>query len=552
MELSQIFTANPLHQRPRRKFLKEELNHLTSHDQALFEQFGQGPIVTPAYSFIHHAIEDYAFRLPNTIACIYEGESITYKELNDSAEKVAQLLTLHGVQSGDRIALFLQRSIPMVIGILGILKVGAAYVPQDSRITPKTQLAHVLKMTDAKMVFTLSHLFETMPDELTQRCIALDDFLKNQEMLAVSEMDIKRRRLKPDNDDICFVLFTSGTTGMPNGVQVTHKNVCNILLTDPGSLGMCPGLKVSQILNIAFDMAAWEILGALSHGATLVIRGKDIQATAEKVDIIIATPSILGSINADECKNVKFVAVAGEPCPQPLADRWSEFCTFYNSCGPTEVTIVNTMQDYQGVGSKLTIGVPTPNNTVYILDENLKACAIGEIGEMWGGGDCVSAGYLKNDSLTIERYKPDPFLANGRMMFRTRDLGRWTADGQLEHFGRTDDQVKIRGFRVELDAVSGALESVDGCKQAVTLKLDSRNLVAFVRPSTVDIEVAKQMVAVKLPYYCVPSLVIAVDEFPMSSRGKIDKRALTVAAVKIQEKEIKDLTSSATNPEAAV
>lgn len=538
MELSQIFTTNPLQHRPRRKFLKDELGHLSTNDQMLFEEFGQGPIVAPSYSFIHHAIEDYAFKQPQAMACIYEGESITYKELNDSAEKVAQLLTLHGIKSGDRVALFLQRSIPMVIGILGILKVGAAYVPQDSRITPKGQLAHVLKMTEAKMVFTLSHLFETMPDGLSQRCIALDDFLKNQEMLSVPELVVKQRRHKIDNDDICFVLFTSGTTGMPNGVQVTHKNVCNILLTDPGSMGMRPGLKVSQILNIAFDMAAWEILGALSHGATLVIRGKDIQATAEKVDVIIATPSILGTINADLCGQVKFVAVAGEPCPQPLADRWAKFCTFYNSCGPTEVTIVNTMQDYQGEGTQLTIGIPTPNNTVYILDENLKPCAIGEIGEMWGGGDCVSAGYLKNEALTAERYKADPFLGNGRKMFRTRDLGRWTKDGQLEHFGRTDDQVKIRGFRVELDAVSGALESVAGCKQAVTLKLDSRNLVAFVRPSTVNIEAAKQMVAAKLPYYCVPSLVIAVDEFPMTSRGKIDKRVLTITAVEVQEKEI--------------
>jgi non-ribosomal peptide synthetase component F len=269
---------------------------------------------------------------------------------------------------------------------------------------------------------------------------------------------------------------------LPNGVQVTHGNVCNILLTEPGNLGMGHGLRVSQILNISFDMAAWEILGALAHGATLVIRGSSIAEAVQRAEIVIATPSILGTLDANACRHVRVVAVAGEPCPKPLADAWGSFCTFYNACGPTEVTIVNTMQRHVAGAESLTIGTPTPNNTVYILDDHLQPCAIGEVGEMWAGGDCVSRGYLGNDTLTEERYKPDPFLGGVRRMFRTRDLGRWTADGRLEHLGRTDDQVKIRGFRVELDSVTAALESVPSCAQAVTLKLDSRNLVAFVRP----------------------------------------------------------------------
>lgn len=182
----------------------------------------------------------------------------------------------------------------------------------------------------------------------------------------------------------------------------------------------------------------------------------------------------------------------------------------------------------------LSIGIPTANNTVYILNEELKACAIGEIGEMWAGGDCVSAGYIANDELNADRYRPDPFLV-GRKMFRTRDLGRWTIDGELEHFGRTDDQVKIRGFRVELDSVSNILESAPGCKQAVTLKLNDRNLVAFVSPKSVDIELAKKAVAEKLPYYCTPAMIIALDELPVTSRGKIDKRLLTAMAVERQD-----------------
>ncbi|EFO33957.1 amino acid adenylation domain-containing protein [Roseibium sp. TrichSKD4] len=153
---------------------------------------------------------------------------------------------------------------------------------------------------------------------------------------------LKNERIEPD--DIAMVLFTSGTTGVPNGVQVTHKNLANILQTAPGDLSMRPGLRVGQILSIAFDMAAWEILGALSNGATLVIRGKSIQETAEKVDVLISTPSILASLDHTRYRQVKVAAVAGEPCPRSLADTWGAFCSFHNSCGPTETTIINTAE----------------------------------------------------------------------------------------------------------------------------------------------------------------------------------------------------------------
>lgn len=145
---------------------------------------------------------------------------------------------------------------------------------------------------------------------------------------------------------------------------------------------------------------------------------------------------------------------------------------------------------------------------------------------MWAGGDCVSAGYLADPGLNAERYAPDPFLGGGRMMFRTRDLGRWTDDGELEHLGRTDDQVKIRGFRVELDSVSAVLEGVPGCARAATVKLDDRTLVSFVEPAAVDPAGARDAVAAALPYYCVPDAVHAIDALPLTSRGKIDKALL--------------------------
>ena len=537
---------------PSFNFSKEAIKDLPFADQILFEQFGQGPIVEPPYSCIHHAFEAQAAAHPQIIAANHLGETITYQELDRQANRLASLLSQHGVTTGDNVALFLQRSIPMLVGIMASLKVGAAYVPQHVGVAPESQLRHVMEAASTNVILTISRLKDQVPVPEGHVCIVIDEemqkpFASNTEFITPFEPETPVTR-----DNRSFILFTSGTTGNPNGVQVTHGNVCNILLTEPGNLGMKPGMKVAQILSIAFDMAAWETLGCLAHGATLLIRGKDFMEVARQADVIISTPSILSTFDADQCTNAKVVAVAGEPCPRPLADKWSSFCTFYNSCGPTETTIVNTMQPHDASAERLTIGKPTPNNTVYILNKEMQPCAIGEIGEMWAGGDCVSAGYLHNDKLNAERYAPDPFLGNGRKMFNTRDLGRWTPKGELEHFGRSDDQVKVRGFRVELDSVSAALESVSTCKRAVTLKFDNRNLVGFVSPTTVDPEVAKQAVADALPYYCVPAFVLAMEELPMTSRGKIDKRLLMEMATEYHEKQLlsEDITAEATPTQA--
>lgn len=517
---------------PKILFIKNKLKHLSPKEQKQFEAFGQGPVVAPEHILIHQAFEKYALLQPNALAATHLDQSITYGELDQKANQMAMKLIELGVKPGDRVGLFVERSIPMLVGILGILKVGAAYIPQDARITPTVQLRHIIESSDVKVILTLSHLKHRIPLASGQCCVSIDRFLKRSEYSNKAFMS--NQLIKAQSS--CFILYTSGTTGMPNGVDVTHQNVSNIIMTPPGNLGMKPGLKVSQLLNISFDMAAWEILGALTHGATLIIRDNDIQKAAKQADIIIATPSVLAKLNPSEMTHVKVAAVAGEPCPKTLADTWSSFSTFYNCCGPTETTIVNTMHQHRLGTEKMSIGKPTPNNTVYILDENMLPCKIGEIGEMWAGGECVSAGYIKNDKLSSERYKADPFLGGKRMMFRTRDLGRWNENGELEHFGRTDDQVKINGFRIELDSISTAIESVKSCHQAVTLKLDNKNLVAFVSPKSIDLEQVKSAIADLLPYYCAPSMIIKLDELPMTSRGKVDKKALTVLAVKEQEK----------------
>ncbi|MDG4861530.1 amino acid adenylation domain-containing protein [Streptomyces sp. T-3] len=516
------------------------LRHLSPRDRRLFADFGQGPAVPLPHTLVHHAIERRAADIPHAVAAEHEGASITYGELDRMASQLAMRLAQLGIRPGDRVGLFVRRSIPMLVGLLATLKAGAAYVPQDIGLTPAPQLRHVVEAAGIRVVLTQARYADRVPAPAGLVRIAVDEppaapppghppYLLPHDTGRTRKTGSEQgagSEQEPGPDDGCYVLFTSGTTGTPNGVTVTHRNVCNLLLTAPGNLGIRPGQRVAQLLNIAFDMAAWEILGCLTGGGTLVIRGKDIARTARTADVLIATPTVLSGIDPAACPRVRTVAVAGEPCPRPLADLWAKGAAFYNCCGPTETTIVNTMQRHRADAARLTIGRPTPNNTVYVLDENRRPVPIGETGEMWAGGDGISAGYLGNPALNDERYAPDPFLGGGHRMFRTRDLGRWTPDGELEHLGRTDDQVKVRGFRVELDSVSAVLESLPGCARAVTLRRDARDLVAFVCPQDVDPEAARSAVAEALPYYCVPAAVLPLASLPETDRGKTDKRAL--------------------------
>ncbi|MEE9387977.1 MAG: AMP-binding protein [Paracoccaceae bacterium] len=507
----------------RADFLAAAVSDLSDRDAHLFNAFGAGPAVTPRFSTIIRGFLNFATLTPDAIAAECEGATITYGALDAAANRLASILQNHGVGRGDAVCIYLQRSIPMLVGIIAAMKLGAPYVPQHVGVAPPASLKHISKVVDAKVILTVSGLADQVPVAYGKTLIRIDTVMFDP---ALNSTPPTSRANIARPDDTCIMLFTSGTTGVPNGVQVTHRNLCNILQTAPGDMGIKPGTRVAQILSIAFDMAAWEILGCLSNGGTLLIRGKNIQETAQRADVLIATPSILNTLDADRCRQIKTAAVAGEPCPRPLADLWGGFCTFYNSCGPTETTIINTAEQHLPEKDRLTIGRPTPNNTVYILDENLRPLPIGEKGEMWAGGDCVTAGYLDNGALNGERYRPDPFLGGVRKMFRTRDIGRWTDTGELEHFGRVDDLVKIRGFRVELDGVSAILEATADCEQAVTVKYDNQNLAAFVSPTSVNTVSASERLRKALPYYCVPAVVLALDTLPRTPRGKIDKRAL--------------------------
>lgn len=473
-----------------------------------------GPPSASAPVTITHLIEQMAAQHPSLVAVRDPQTNLTYAELDHAASALAARLRDQGIGRGDIVGIFLQRSVSMVVGILAVLKTGAAYCPQDARISPARYLADIARTARMRIILTTPAFVTAMPDG--PAIFTVDSTPPDGPFSFASTVGAI--------DDPCAVIFTSGTTGTPNGVVVTHANLVNLLSQHPGDLGIIPGTTVGQILNIAFDMAAWEILGALSNGGTLMIRGAEIAPTAENVDVLIATPSIVAGLSAANA-SARTVAVAGERCPQPLADEWAKGRRFLNSCGPTEITIINTVHEHRA-GEDVTIGSPVPGTSVYVLDEHLSPVGDGEIGEMWVGGLGVTAGYLGDQELTDSRYAPDPFHPRGGRMFRTRDLGRWTTDGRLDHWGRTDDQVKVRGFRVELDSVARAMETATGCEKAVVIQLDSRTLGAVVTPADADLELVRAAAAAALPYYSVPTVIQALQSLPLSPRGKVDRETL--------------------------
>jgi amino acid adenylation domain-containing protein len=452
------------------------------------------------------------------------NDSITYAQLEIRANRLARRLRSQDIGPGKRVCILARRSVAFVAAILAVLKSGAQYVPLDAATIPPETLKVVLNDAEPSVVLVMDEFANKVLDvpKISLEIAIRDDQLANADASPVED------RSSPTDGAYC--IYTSGTTGKPKGVDVRHQGVTNVLSGPPGNVGMKPGMRVGQFLSIAFDMGAWEILGSLYNGATLCIRGgsrTEWKALMKTVDIVIATPSILEPHKPEDYQNIKQVIVGGEPCPQELADKWARYTSFSNCCGPTEISICNTVQPHTP-GYPLSIGKPIPNTNVYILSSDpstTEAVPIGKVGYMWVGGIGVSNGYLNLPDKTAERRKKDPFVEGG-MMFNTGDLGKWREDGQLDHMGREDDQVKINGFRVDLCGISATI--TEACKPiaSAVAQFIGSELWYFVTPSDVDLASVRNTAATVLSKHYVPTRYIALDRFPTTANGKLDKRQL--------------------------
>ncbi|KAF2128253.1 acetyl-CoA synthetase-like protein [Dothidotthia symphoricarpi CBS 119687] len=510
------------------------ISSLSSDDRCSLARFGRGPRLPVLYGTVHEAFEAIVDAHPTIVAAVHNGKFITYQQLDCAANRLANHLINSGLRPHQRVCLVVQRSLEMLIGILAILKAGCQYVPIDGGVASEQNLEHIIKDTKARFILCLPTYWNRVMQFAHQDTVVLELGMDTGAFYSP-----QRPKVQVSSDDGVYAMYTSGrdftpvawSTGVPKGVDVKHGTMTNALLLEPGRLRITVGSNVAQVLSISFAMGSWEMLGSLMNGGTLHLRGSDWNATLEKVDTLICTPSILSKYQQRRFPNIKTIVVAGEPCPQALADEWAQGRDFYNLLGSTEVFLFSAHRHVPG--EPLSIGRPLPNITCYILDDAGEPVPFGQRGTLWVGGAGVSRGYIDLPLTTAEKYCPDKFANDGTLMFNFGNIVCWKADGSLDSFGRMDDQVKIKGFRVELDGVTSVIEKFHGITQAASLIMNGALHAFYVSTVSIDERELDAFTRKDLPYYSVPEKWIRLGFIPLNPNGKVDKVELQAAALRL-------------------
>ena len=404
-------------------------------------------------------------RTPDAVALTFAGRSMTYRELDEAANRLAHLLSGHGAGPGACVALLLERSAEAIVAILAVLKTGAAYLPVDAAL-PAARVGFML--ADATPIAAISTA--ALAGRLAEHRLPVIDVADPR----LPEHLSAAPSFGPDAHDVAYLIYTSGTTGVPKGVAVTHRNVVQLIESRRTHL---PAAGVwSQWHSLAFDVSVWEIWGALLHGGRLVVAPESVARSpedlhalliSEQVSVLCQTPSAAGMLSPDGLESAALV-VAGEACPAELVQRWAPGRVMINAYGPTEATVyAATSAPLAPAGSHaVPIGSPVPGATLLVLDGWLRPVPAGVVGELYVAGAGVTVGYWRQAGLTASRFVACPFAA-GQRMYRTGDLARWGADGQLRYLGRADEQVKVRGYRIELGEIESILLACPQVHQAV-------------------------------------------------------------------------------------
>ncbi len=479
--------------------------------------FNDTAAVYPRGVTLHSLIAAQIERTPDAIAVSAEEGSLTYRELGERSGRLAARLQAQGVGPDSRVGISLERSLDLMVALLGTLRAGGAYVPIDPGY-PAERVAWLLE---------------------DSRVSAL---LRTQENLGPAA----ELRDETNEDHLAYVIYTSGSTGRPKGVMVSHAGICNRLFWMQEAFGLTPADRVLQKTPISFDVSVWEFFWPLMVGARLVMaRPGGHQDPAYLVSTIVRegittlhfVPSMLQVFleqpGVERCASLVRVICSGEALPDPLRRRFHERlgAELHNLYGPTEASVDVTAwrSDPADRDPIVPIGRPIANIRTHVLGPQLEPLPLGIPGELLLGGIGLARGYLGRPDLTAERFVPDPFGAPGDRLYRTGDLARWRPDGNLEYLGRTDHQVKIRGFRIELGEIEAALAGLPGVREAaVTLREDrpgDRRLAAYY-VGGVSADTLRESLRAKLPEPMVPSAFVALDAMPLTPSGKVDRRSL--------------------------
>ncbi|WP_312859477.1 Pls/PosA family non-ribosomal peptide synthetase [Pseudonocardia xinjiangensis] len=475
-------------------------------------------------------------------------ETLTYRQLDGRANQLARYLLSRGVGSGHRVALLFDRAVPAYVAVLGVLKSGAAYVPLDVAF-PRDRLSYILADAGVSTVLTFEHLRPHVEDT-TAELVCVDASAPD-----IDAHDAGRLPVEPNFvDGPAYIIYTSGSTGRPKGVAISHSSICNFVRVAAMVYGYRPDDRVYQGLTMAFDFSVEEIWVPWLVGATLVpkpsgssLLGVDLHEflVDRRVTAMCCVPTLLATID-DELPALRFLLVSGEACPHDLIVRWSRpGRRFLNVYGPTEATVTATWTVVDP-DRPVTIGVPLPTYATVILDpeDPGRALGRGEVGEIGIAGIGLAIGYVNREDLTEERFVPDflaiPHNPSGRI-YRTGDLGRVNADGEMEYLGRIDLQVKIRGYRIELTEIESVLLEVPGIAQAVVETYEpvpgTVELAGYytVRRDTAEVDPVEVHAVLRdrLPAYMVPAYLQPLDFIPMTTSDKADRKNLPLPTMRL-------------------
>jgi amino acid adenylation domain-containing protein len=497
---------------------------------------------------IHQLFEAQAERTPETIAVVFEGEQVTYRELNRRANQLAHHLQASGIEPESVVGLCVERSLEMIIGLLGILKAGGAYLPLDPN-NPRERLACLLADSYASVLLTQDRLLDNFPKyDGKLICLDTDWPIIAQESITIPDSDVTA-------DNLAYIIYTSGSTGKPKGVMVEHRALVNFTEAGRIEYAITSNDRVLQFASISFDASAEEIYLSLTQGATLVLRTDEMLSSATTFwqncsDLgltVLDLPTAYWHQLASEMvtvepkfpKLLRLVIIGGEKAQHELLVTWLKYAPhtirLINTYGPTEATVVATMCDLlaEAAFQSIPIGHPISNVEVYVLNQQLQPVSIGAPCELYLGGFGLARGYPNHPDLTAEKFIPHPF-ANipGARLYRTGDLARYRPDGTIEFLGRKDHQVKLRGFRIELGEIEAVLRRHTAVREAVVLCREDnpgeKQLVAYVVSSqeTLTTSALRSTVKQTLPAHMIPSAFVALEVFPLLPNGKVDRRSL--------------------------